>query len=173
MLLLCITACGFLRCQPDCSGMDCAFLRGSWRKVEPRSRHSSPSALLWSSLIRDRHNNPQPHPQHCPRSPWLRKQLSPNFARPATSAGNQTHGQGVTFAPIDCTVRKNSILTRSPKGCADLIAEVSDHYSADKPSHHSVAQSAQSMVGKSTWSMATPFTMEPSASDSKASTRRN
>ena len=137
-----ITACGFLHCQPDRSGTDCAFSQETWHKVEPRSVHSSPSVSSSSSPIRSRHNNQQPHLHHCPQRPWLPGQPSPNFARHVTSAGNQTHGQGTIFALIGFTVRKDSILTRSPKGCADPAAKVSDHCSVGKPSHHSVASSA-------------------------------
>jgi hypothetical protein len=53
-----------------------------------------------------------------------------------TSAGNERDGQGAIFVLTDFTVRKDSILTRNPKGCADPVAEVSDRYSVGKPPHH-------------------------------------
>ena len=108
-----ITACGFLHCQSDCSGTECAFPRASWHKVEPCSVQSSPSALSWPSPIRPLHNNPQPHPHHCPQGLWLMSQLSPNFVRLATSAGNQMQGRGVKSSLIDLTVRKDCVHTRT------------------------------------------------------------
>jgi hypothetical protein len=53
-----------------------------------------------------------------------------------TSAGNERDGQGAIFVLTDFTVRKDSILTRNPKGCADPVAEVSDPCSVGKPPHH-------------------------------------
>ncbi len=41
-----------------------------------------------------------------------RAQPSPNFARPATSAGNQTHGREATSSLIDFTARKDYVRTR-------------------------------------------------------------
>ena len=123
--------------------------------------------------IRSRHNNRPPHPHHCLQGLWLLGQPSPNFARLVTSAGNLNHEPETPSIPTDFTVRRDSILTKSPKGCADPVAEVSDRYSVGKPSHHSVASSARSIAGKSTWSMVTHFDMGPNASDSEASTRRN
>ena len=107
-----IAACGFLYCQPNLSGMEYAFPRAPWHKVEPHSVQSSPSASSWSSPIRSRHNNPQLHPPHCLQGPWLLGQVSPNFARPATSAGNRMQGRGVTSSLTDFTVRKDCVRTR-------------------------------------------------------------
>jgi hypothetical protein len=94
-------------------------------------------------------------------------------ALPVISAGSLTYEPGAPSILTDFTVRKDSILTRNPKGCADPVAEVSDPCSVGKPPHHSVASSARSTVGKSERSMVTRFDMGPSASDSEASTRRN
>jgi hypothetical protein len=52
------------------------------------------------------------------------------------SAENQRDAQEATCDLIDFTVRKDSILTRNPKGCTDPVAEVSDRYSVGKPPHH-------------------------------------
>jgi hypothetical protein len=92
---------------------------------------------------------------------------------PVISAGSLTHEPEAPSIPTDFTVRKDSILTRSPKGSADPVAEVSDRCSVGKLPHHSLAASGQSTVGSFTLLMATPFAMGPSASDSEASTRRN
>ena len=113
MLLQSITACGFLHCQPNRPGMECAFPRASWHKVKPRSVHSSPSASSWSFPMRYRHNNRLPHPHHCPQRPCLPRPPSPNFARLVTSAGNQTHGRGAIFVRADFTVRKDCVRTRA------------------------------------------------------------
>ncbi len=106
-----IPACGFLYCQPDLSGMECAFPRVSWHEVEPRSVHSSPSAASWSSPIRSWHNNRLLHPHHCSQGPWLPSQPSPNFAHPATSAENQNGGREATSALNDFTARKDCVHT--------------------------------------------------------------
>jgi hypothetical protein len=108
-----IPACGFLYCQPNRSGMMCAFPRASWHKVEPRSVHLSPSASSWSSPIRSRHNNRLPHPHHCPQGPWLLGQPIPNFAVLAVSAENQKGGREAICDLIDFAVRKDCVRTRT------------------------------------------------------------
>jgi len=108
-----IPACGFLHCQSDCSGTECAFPRASWHKVEPCSVQSSPSAASWSSPIRPLRNNPQPHPHHCPQGLWLMSQPSPNFVRLATSAENQNGGREAICVRTDLTVRKDCVHTRT------------------------------------------------------------
>ena len=106
-----IAACGFLCCQPNLTGMEYAFPRVPWHKVEPHSVQSSPSASSWSSPIRSRHNNPQLHPPHCLLGPWLLGQVSPNFVVLAISAGNQRDGQGATCVLIALIARKDCVRT--------------------------------------------------------------
>jgi len=112
-----ITACGFLHCQSDRSGMDCAFPRSSWRKVESPLQHSSPSAVSWSVPIRSRRNNRPPRPHHCPQGPWLPGRPSPNFAHRVISAGNQRGGQEAIYDLNDSIEIKDCVRTRRRREC--------------------------------------------------------
>lgn len=114
MLLQAITARGFSHCQSDRSGMDCAFPRGSWHKVKPRSVHSSPSAASWSFPIMPRHSSPRLHPPHCPQGPYLPNQLNQKFMGLAISAANQKDGQGAISVPNDFIEKKERVRT-SPR----------------------------------------------------------
>ena len=117
MLLQSITACGFLHCQSDRSGMDCAFTRSSWRKVEPHSVLSSLSASSWFFPMRAWHNHRSPRPHHCPQDPWLPGRPSPSFAHRVTSAGSQRGGWEVIFVLIGSRETKGYKRERNRERC--------------------------------------------------------
>jgi len=140
----------------------CVVTPDVWNDCEsyPASLEGSREDVFWSPSGPSRSYSPclmrgclSPLPHRPPPYPPLRYRPMPPFpthAPPVISAGSLNHEPGAPSIPTDCTMRKNSILTRSPKGCADPVAEVSDRCSVGKPPHYSVASSARSTVGRST-----------------------
>lgn len=105
--------------------MGCALPLASWHKAESRLAPSSPSVASWSFPFRPQHNNPQPHPHHCPQDPSLLDQVSLNFARLVTSAEDQNEGREATSDLNDCAVRKDCVCTRMRREPIALLTKAS------------------------------------------------
>lgn len=132
---------------------------------------SGPYCSYLHCLMKDGLKQP---PHRLPPCPLLHYRPMPSLpAPPAISAGSLPRKPEAPSTPTGPTVKKDSTLTRGATDCADPITEAFNRCSGGKPSHDSAVQSARSTGGKSTWLMVTRFGMEPSESDSKASTRRS